>query len=789
MMRWLILTLAFLPASLLAQTATLRSGDHADFTRLTLQLPPGSDWQLEEAPRQLTLRLGGGLDRIDLSRAFSRITRERVANILPLAELGLDIQLNCNCASEARVSPGDLLIIDVLDRPRTSTVGRLTGGSLPQPGLGGPSGAALSFGASDPMSMSRAPASAPRRAPMVEIAEGPPAPSPAAAPNPEPLTPISPSDRSLEDFTSFAAEAIARLPAAPDIPDPEDARLTRELEQQLLESISLAATQGLLRPSNDIKDALQNAPPGQYDNHFVMHGPDPGVSSTPSSLKAAEENDVSRYRLSGSPCTLTMEPLATGELLGDFTDELGQLRRDLTGEFDRDNGAAYVTLARFYLKNGFGAEAIRSLETIPVNPDLGAEMSAVGRMLEYGHDSDDGPFAGKIWCEGEAAVWAALTGERIPPGSDFQRASILNTVTLLPVPLKSYLGPLLAERFVAAQETDIARDILRIVDRDTPDTTPLRDFATAQLQTEDNGHPDSAAYDAIIARNDDLSPEALLHFANETLDHGTPVDPETIGLLESYRTQYRGDPISARLLTTEIAAQASTGNFPSAFELYNQHGDILEDETADRIADKLTRNLTANGNDPTFTRLYFENAPLIREKSEAETANAAAERLLALGFPDPAAQLVALGAEGDTGRRRRLLRADIALAENAPDRAEAELFGMSGDDVDALRAKSRLAVGDFTGAERFFLAAGDPEGAANAAWLARNWAQVEGTEPSARSRLAAIVAGQEAAPIALPAIGPPTLSASRDVLSQSGDTRSALQDLLLNNQVNNALDE
>lgn len=795
MHRLALLFLALIPGPALAQTAVLRSGDHAEFTRLTLPLPAGTGWTLDDAPEVLTLSFSGPLERVDLGQAFRRITRDRVADIRPVPGPGLEILLNCNCAAEAVLSPSNLLILDIRDTPRPVPAAQPSPppaapspeAPLPSALLGLPSGARLSFGTPQPAS----PAPAAAVSPVVLPAEPPvepPVEPPQAAPRFE-AVPQAPMAETSMDFSNFAMDAINRLPEAP-APAPEaEAALTRELEQQLLQSIGSAATQGLLTPSDSLREAMQDLPPGRYDEHNELHPTDPGVSSTPSTLEADKEVDVSRYRLSGSPCTLAMPPLTTGEPVESFVLELGKLRSALTGEFDRDNAEAYMALGQFYLRNGFGAEAIRATQSVPSNPEIIAEMTAVGRILEYGHDRADGPFAGKIWCEGEASVWAALTGPEIAPGSDFDRAAILTTITALPAPLKSYIGPLLAERFVTAQETGIARDILRIVSRDLPETTPMREFATAQLQTEEQGQPDPQAYDPIIARNDDLSPEALIDFTDATLESGAQVDPETIGLLESYRIQYRDAPLFARLLRSEIMAQASAGNFAASFGLYAEQGQVLDPEVASGTVDQLAGDMARNATDASFTRIYFEHEATIQEMARTETANDVAERLLSLGFAEAAAQLIAPGAEGEAGRQRRLLRTRIALEARDPLGAERELHGMTGPDVDALRASARLISGDFAGAEILFRSAGEDEKAAEAAWLARNWREVQSSAPEPISRVARVVSDQQETPVVLPAAGPPTLATSRDVLSQSGETRAALQDMLMSVQVDTALDE
>ncbi|KAA2315581.1 hypothetical protein E0K93_06940 [Puniceibacterium sp. HSS470] len=782
MLRWLpqipasplsmLLALLLLPGSAASQVATVRSGDHPDFSRLTVALPAGTQWSMEQTPGRLRVDLAGDLGALDLSQIFRRISRDRIADVQPLPGTGLDIRLTCDCAAEAQLSADNLLIIDIKDGP-----------PLPAPApaqLAAPrrlptAGATqLSFGETPSV-------------PLVADAnpDTPPAPQ-----QPPEIPQQTPEERArTEQAEKFALRRINSLPDLPP-PTPEpDPNLTRELETTLLQAIGRAATEGLLdadaaNASLLPADLRQVSTTKDSDAHT-----DPGVMATPGTLEAAKPGENTRFVLSGDSCEQTMPPTIADDTEDDFAARLGQLRAALTAEFDRDDSTAYRDLARFYLLNGFGAEALRLLESVPQDPALAEEMKTFATILEYGHGAADGPFSGKIGCDTEAAMWAALTGPTLAPGQDFDGAAILRSVAALPVPLKSYLGAVLAERFSAAQENEMAKDLLRIVDRDVSEPTALRNFAAARITSHEAGQPDHAAYQDLIAQNDDVSPEALLHYTNESIDNGDSIDPETIGLLESYRTQYRDAPISAKLVQTEIVAHASAGNFPAAYDLFASQADTMDADARATVADGLTRNLASHAADAVFTRQFFGHEGIIRQGARPETMNAVAQRLLDLGFLDQAEQLITKGADGEAGRQRRILRAKIALAGNQPRRAEAELFGLTGEDIDLLRAKASLDTSDYAQAQTLFDAAGSTQDAGTAAWLGRDWTTMRTLEDPPKARLADVVTQQQDAPIALPEIGPPTLALSRDVLSQSSDTRTALRELLSTVQVETALDQ
>lgn len=836
----LLLLMAPLPA--LAQTALMRSGDHAEFTRLTLPLPDGAGFTLTEDRGQATLGFTGPLEAIDLSRVYDRIGRNRLSDIAVEEGPTLQLSLACDCPIETTLAASNLLIIDILDGPAlpdnapdvaendvdaapqaspetafeaSLQVGQIT--ARPAPIL--LRGQVLSLGLPNldplrpalplPRPVARE-ASAPGSEPPAEPGVPPtpqPATAPALSPGPEDR-PAQAEDRIAEvsqvpavDLAADVTLPPVALPARTPRPQaeelvsvipgvaalsPAEAQLTRELEQSLLAAIGNAATEGLLTPgagANPLSEEQRQISEAHSDGTH----PDPGLAATPSTFQSDEPDGSGRVVLSGNPCALNMPPLVEVER-PDFVTELTEKRARLTGEFDLDDVAAYHDLAHFYLIYGFGPEAGSVLASVQQPPREAAEMGSVARILEYGHDPEQSPFTGRMTCDTDVALWAALAPSRIPPGSDFDGDAIKRALLAMPNTLKAIVGPLLAERFFDAREEDFARDMLRIVDRNVPGLSERQALAAAKLASKDSP-PDPDAFHDIIAKNSDVSPEALLHFTNAALDHDQTVDAETIGLLGSYRTQYRETPMAAQFARAEILAHSASGNFPAAFELYDSESANLMPEVREEVVDKLARDLASHGTAPVFTRLYFAHATEIAEKSGGEAMNAVAGRLLNLGLPEVADKVLAAGADGEIGRARRLLRARAALDMNLPRRAEAELSGLEGEDVAALRAEAHLATADYTEAEALFTKAGQAERAATAAWMARNWDSLRSDEEATRARLADVVASHAAQPVEIPLIGPPTLAASREALSQSGETRGALRDLLSTLQVDTALDQ
>jgi hypothetical protein len=101
-----------------AQSIEVLTGEHGAFTRLALVLPPAADWSIEEDTGDHTLRIDRAGLVLDVSRAFTRIDRSRIAALESIGDGGaLRIRLACDCPLAAYEDPPGILVIDVRDGP------------------------------------------------------------------------------------------------------------------------------------------------------------------------------------------------------------------------------------------------------------------------------------------------------------------------------------------------------------------------------------------------------------------------------------------------------------------------------------------------------------------------------------------------------------------------------------------------------------------------------------------------------------------------------------------------
>ena len=117
-MRYLCFFLWMLASPLMAQTAQVTSGEHEGFTRLVLRLAPEAEWSLTPDASGFRLTLDPTWV-YDLTTAFDRIPRTRVAALTALGDGQLQLDLACHCAADPFFWNDRYLVIDIKEVERT----------------------------------------------------------------------------------------------------------------------------------------------------------------------------------------------------------------------------------------------------------------------------------------------------------------------------------------------------------------------------------------------------------------------------------------------------------------------------------------------------------------------------------------------------------------------------------------------------------------------------------------------------------------------------------------------
>ncbi|MBV7395336.1 hypothetical protein [Mameliella sediminis] len=684
---------ALLPVAAWAQVVTVRSGEHGDFTRLVLSVPEGTGWVLDPDPDRnvIGLNLQGGPFQFDTESVFNRIGTERILSLSTDADgRRLNVQLGCQCAANAFVLHGTMLVVDI----------------------------------------------SPSDEPLQRVAGAMPTfnPQPAFAPKPfaRELSQLRFDDRPRIGPEAVRSIDLPYLPQRLDrdpagAPGKELAEVSKDLGRQIAADLAIAATQGLLDPavrSVDDPDPVTLRPDPDH-----VAGTDPKAPDTlnpairlAAGLSGIDHKDLQKGRISVGGEVCIDEAMLAIESWSEEDDDpsvvLAKRRGDVFREFDRISPEALQSYGKALIYYGFGAEA-RSV--LKLQPDMELPVLIALSFLVDGNEDPAQLFSGMSHCDSPAALWSVLARSPDPAAPKIAEAAILRGFESLPRHLRSHLGPQLVEHLAEAGYPHTAQDVLRRLQRMEGHETDSIALGKAQLALR-GGDPADAG-----KRLHDLSvsggPEAAKAVAAaidlaEATD--APVPERIVELTDAFATELRNSEDGPKLWQAHVRSLLINGHFDAAFdEMKAEHGmpaDVLKATQQSAL-----RTLVDKADDI----LFLKHATLALSQGvhpeQKQLGTAIAERFIDLGLAEAAMlQLDTLaGAGEDPGVR--LARARALLSLGRPEEAEIILIGQRGDEVARLRAEARKQMGDHVFARNIFEEVGENREAVEAAWLSGEW--------------------------------------------------------------------
>lgn len=338
---------------------------------------------------------------------------------------------------------------------------------------------------------------------------------------------------------------------------------------------------------------------------------------------------------------------------------LAPARAGLVGEFDTPDPAAVERAIRYHLFLGFGAEARQLAAVFAVPAEDRQLYDAMARILDGEPDGDD-TLATMASCTGNAALWGLLSLPHPRAGEPEQTGAALQAFVALPKHLRRDLAPLMVARFEARQDKVSAQVVRDAVVRTQPDPDPA-----TRLLVSRNAQDGEAQLKTLVAEGGHSADDALIALADRQLTAGSAVAPHTLTALHALLRERTGGADEAALRRLVILGLASTTEFDAAF------ADLPSAPAAEpELWAWLAR---MGGDDPVLRHAVLDGpAPAI----PAATRIALAERLTALGLPDPALRWLPEDAGTEA---ERLAAARAHLARRDARSALRQIAGLEGE--------------------------------------------------------------------------------------------------------------
>ncbi len=752
-MRWFVLALLFLSAPALAQEIDVRSGAHADFARLVLYVPAGTQWTLDQNSGSARLVLKGHEGGFDSSEVFNRIDRTFIANV-SADNTTLTVEFSCECSARAFAQGPRMIVLDV------SKATKFT----PTPSQD----FALSFVGQRPLRFteSEIPA-APRQRTIDQTRE--------TEPQNETENAVLPSN-----FEAFATGSDQAKP---------DTEGLRNAQQKLSRQISGAATRGILTPAGGRLSLVTALPKPQIDTRIfdtpaTTQRPESASQTRNGNIRITSSSDIPRVGQDqvqtstslGIPC---IDPalIAVQDWGADIglVGRLAQLRSQLYGEFDRLDRGAALALAKTYLHYGFGAEAKKILQLDASLAQTYPALSAIAEIMEYGYSRDTHFLGNFVDCDNQAALWAILSLPEIDPARTINIKAALLSLSGLPMHLRRFIAPELSRRLLAYGDEAGAAAALRSLERAPEPLSSNANLAKADIEIAQGDVAQAQdRLSEIVASNAEQSAEALIKFIDSHLEEDAEIDEDVATLVEAYAMEMRDDPIGDELRRAHVLALGKSGQFSAAFEALSRVRARATDITEDPLRSSVLDLMSRSASDVEFLDHSFDQMAIAPETILPKTRFRIAKRLTELGFFEQAEIILAAGTGEPKTSQSALLRAEISIALQRPQEALAHLFGENSEAASVLRAEAEIRAGDYSEAHSIYSDIGDGPNSQRAAWLSDEWSLLV----------------EEAAPVFGPVVrvaqttldNPPEtdgmLERAKTAVSESEGAREAIRQLL-----------
>lgn len=690
-----------------AQQINIRSGAHADFARLALDVPPGTAWNAAQNANGVELTIVGHSGGFETSTIFERIDRSFISSV-SYTPSSLKVEFSCPCDANVFAEGPNMIVLDVSAIQSAPAGGIAEADSLEFVGL-----QTLRFGTrptADPQAL----------APIDDV------PS-----DPTPSLPIANKAGGSSQLLELTQGTI-----------PLDVVQLRAAREQIARQIGTAATRGLL----DSVGTDQNTPSApQIDTSIFDTLQDDAIiqsdtSDASSNIKISNTSvftpDVrTALTASNSDGLSCIDPQLVGVQGWGTEDSLSQtvalLRSQLYGEFDELNENAALQLARTYIYFGFGAEA---RQTLFLDRNLRSnypELSAIAEILEFGYSPNSQYLSRFLECKSDAALWAVLSIQNIDPSTSINVNSALRAASALPMHLRKFLAPELSRRLLGYGDKNSASAALRSLERAPQPLGPSANLAKANIElSEDNFEQAQKRLADIVSSNTEQSAKALIKFVDSHLAEDSEIDENVATLVEAYAKEMRDDPLEIELRRTHVLALGKSGQFLEAFDTLSRMRARSPNMVDGSLRSSVLELLTRGADDVEFLEHAFEQSKVAPQTLTSRSRFYLAERLVDLGFSMQAELVLNSGPDYSDREQVALLRAEISLVLDRPYEALAHLFGFDTEPASLLRAQAEAFSGDYSTAHSIYAELGDQSQSQRTAWLSQDWSlRVEDATP------------------------------------------------------------
>ncbi|HVW72410.1 MAG TPA: tetratricopeptide repeat protein [Rhizomicrobium sp.] len=269
-------------------------------------------------------------------------------------------------------------------------------------------------------------------------------------------------------------------------------------------------------------------------------------------------------------------------------------------------GLARLNLARFYLANGFAAEALGLLNLVQKNdPSLAGDAqlvtmrAAADYMMGRYRDAHNDLISPAFDADRHASLWRGLTEAAMEDWKDAHAHLDQASPVLNRYPLEWQAAATLAdvEATLGMGRLDLADAALQRLPKNLDARQTLEaDLDQARLMAAESRYPDAASHFVAVEKSGDekLAAQAIFYHTTAALNAGALTVPQAIEQLERLRFRWRGDALELNTLRKLASLYFGRRQWRDGLKTLRVATQNFSGEDAARVAQDDMRNAFVN---------------------------------------------------------------------------------------------------------------------------------------------------------------------------------------------------
>ncbi|MEM9909178.1 MAG: hypothetical protein AAF922_00215 [Pseudomonadota bacterium] len=636
-----------------AQTSSIRSGEHENYTRLVFPLTKRIKFKIAAVENRIVLRFEEKSIKFDTKGIFTRIPRTRLDFVeYDQVQSEVSLYLNCNCDFRAFWFQETNLVLDILDSVNAASEGtKLRVHELvSKTGLNRMSNVKNELAEAYLTSLT-----------ATELRKA--------------LKKIHwkkiKAKNSLNKIKTDTRMSISDLER--DTNRPATGEIAQDRNERPRQS-DFSQTYSSQIQNTELTEILESHSISLHEQIEIKAGNENNQEITTEEIGTEDTEKCIQNRILDIPSWRNDEI---------FQEGIGESHARIFNERDSLNEDNVLLLAKHYIYYGFGIEALAVLQLLENTSHEIEVLKALAEVVDGGTTSSS-ELKGQFLCQGYSQFWAIFSGEEVSAVSELNDRALIATFIRLPRHLRRYLGPIASGILLSAGEDELSSAILRTVEVVENETSPSISFAIAELNRH-YGQNETAKdkYQRVIDDKASQELDALVRQVQLLISEGVLLD-DLYSELSQMAVHKEVEEMSGKELETlQILSLGKLGRFKTAYEKLDQ-SKFLDTGDRDRTRSIIASILLKSADDLEILKNYFSGRIGDTQTISDEVAIKLSEILHSSGFVSDAKRVLDRSFHSSVSKTSRLERARVGIALKMINYSKKQLLGIEGRRVDHL---------------------------------------------------------------------------------------------------------